>query len=242
VEEQPHGLQDGDLVRFEDVDGMAPLCDGRTFSVRVTGRHRVRIGDTRGLGTYAGGGRMIEVKQPREVQFVSLAEALEAPPLHECAGVSRERALTIHACFCALSEMPTAPSPGSEDGARALLDAVTRGGLVPEERLQHEVVRAFARGAAGSLAPVASCVGGIAAQEVLKACSAKFSPLRQFLYLDCLDALPSPLPSEAECAPRGDRYDGQRAVLGDRVQRALAEMRLFVVGAGGVNRRDKLPR
>ena len=229
-------------MRFEGVEGMAALCDGRTFSVCVTGRHRVRVGDTRGLGTYGGGGRMLQVKQPREVHFVPLAEALEAPPLHESAGVSRERLLNIHACFCALGEMPTAPSPGCEDGAEALLEAVTRGGIVPDEQLQHEVVRAFARGAAGSLAPVASCVGGIAAQEVLKACSAKFSPLRQFLYLDCLEALPSPLPSEAECAPRGDRYDGQRAVLGDKVQRALAELRLFVVGAGGVNRRDESPR
>ncbi len=229
-------------MRFEAVEGMDALCDGRTFVVRVTGRHRVRVGDTRGLGAYAGGGRMLQVKQPRVVHFAPLAEAIEAPELHECAGVSRERALTIHACFCALGEMPTPPSPGCAEGAEALLEAVTRGGLVPKEQLQHEVVRAFARGAAGSLAPVASCVGGIAAQEVLKACSGKFSPLRQFAYLDCLDALPCPLPSAAECAPRGDRYDGQRAVLGEVTQRALAEMRLFVVGAGGVNRRDKSPR
>ena len=36
------------------------------------------------------------------------------------------------------------------------------------------------------------------------------------------------------CAARGDRYDGQRAVLGDAVQRALFSKRLFVVGAGAI--------
>jgi ubiquitin-activating enzyme E1 len=47
-------------------------------------------------------------------------------------------------------------------------------------------------------------------------------------------ALPSPLPSADECAPRGDRYDGQRAVLGEPLQRRLAGARWFVVGAGAI--------
>jgi len=58
-------------------------------------------------------------------------------------------------------------------------------------------------------------------RQVLKACTRRFTPLKQFAYFDWLEALPSPLPSAEECAPRGDRYDGQRAVLGESLQAAL---------------------
>ncbi len=36
-----------------------------------------------------------------------------------------------------------------------------------------------------------SFIGGIAAQEVLKACSGKFTPIHQWFYFDALEALPS---------------------------------------------------
>lgn len=36
------------------------------------------------------------------------------------------------------------------------------------------------------------------------------------------------------CAARGDRYDGQRAVLGDPLQRNLSSKKLFLVGAGAI--------
>ncbi|CAN0577318.1 unnamed protein product, partial [Laminaria digitata] len=36
------------------------------------------------------------------------------------------------------------------------------------------------------------------------------------------------------CAARGDRYDGQRAVIGDALQKRLASRNIFVVGAGAI--------
>ena len=40
VLEQPHGLSDGDCVRFAELQGAPALCEeGRLFSVQVTGRH-----------------------------------------------------------------------------------------------------------------------------------------------------------------------------------------------------------
>ena len=74
----------------------------------------------------------------------------------------------------------------------------------------------------------------MAAQEALKAVTGKFTPLRQFLYWDALEALPTPPPAAAECAPRGDRYDGSRAVIGEAALGALRRGRYFVVGAGAL--------
>lgn len=40
--------------------------------------------------------------------------------------------------------------------------------------------------------------------------------------------------SRKACAARGDRYDGQRAVLGDKLQRLLSAQKIFLVGAGAI--------
>ena len=51
-------------------------------------------------------------------------------------------------------------------------------------------MREFAYSARGDLCPLAAVIGGIAAQEVMKACSGKFGPVNQFLYFDALECLP----------------------------------------------------
>ncbi|KAG1737051.1 hypothetical protein EDB19DRAFT_1719833, partial [Suillus lakei] len=88
--------------------------------------------------------------------------------------------------------------------------------------------------ATGDLPPVAAVIGGFVAQEVLKACSAKFYPMLQHLYFDSLESLPTTLPNEQDCQPLGSRYDGQIAVFGKPFQDKLANHRQFFVGAGAI--------
>jgi len=106
---QPHGLQTGDVVKLEGVGGMASLCEeGRVFTVKVTGRHTLSLGDTGGCGAFSGGGRVVQLKQPATVNFLPLAEACDAtsaendgagaggakrkfPLLHEVGGRSKWR-------------------------------------------------------------------------------------------------------------------------------------------------------
>lgn len=77
-------------------------------------------------------------------------------------------------------------------------------------------------------------LGGFVAQEVLKACSAKFHPTFQHTYFDSLESLPSTLPSETECQSTGTRYDGQIAVFGKSFQEKIKNHRQFLVGAGAI--------
>lgn len=77
-------------------------------------------------------------------------------------------------------------------------------------------------------------IGGFVAQEVLKACSAKFHPMVQSMYFDSLESLPTELPTEADCQPLGSRYDGQIAVFGKIFQQKIADTRQFLVGSGAI--------
>lgn len=56
---------------------------------------------------------------------------------------------------------------------------------IPESLLHN-----FSFEATGNLQPIASLVGGITAQEALKAITHHTTPLKQWLYIDCLDVLP----------------------------------------------------
>lgn len=44
--------------------------------------------------------------------------------------------------------------------------------------------------AAGDLCPMAAFIGGVTAQEAMKACSGKFTPIQQHLHFDALECLP----------------------------------------------------
>lgn len=79
-----------------------------------------------------------------------------------------------------------------------------------------------------------AAIGGIAAQEVMKACSGKFTPIQQYFCFDAIECLPAEDPAEADCQPIGSRYDAQIAVFGKKFQEKLGGLKYFVVGAGAI--------
>ena len=89
-----------------------------------------------------------------------------------------------------------------------------------EEVTDEDFVLQFAKICAGDLNPMCAAIGGIVAQEVMKACSGKFMPIYQWLYFDAIECLPEDLSglTEEACAPRNSRYDGQIAVFGQQFQ------------------------
>ena len=105
------------------------------------------------------------------------------------------------------------------------------------EEFDEGLVRRFAHVCAGSAVPVDAVIGGVVAQEVMKACSGKFSPIFQWLYFDALECLPEdvalPLTAE-ECQPRGNRYDGLTSIFGQQFVERLGKQKYFVVGAGAI--------
>lgn len=70
-----------------------------------------------------------------------------------------------------------------------------------------------------------AAIGGTVAQEVMKACSGKFTPIKQFFYFDAIECLPENDLTEDECKPLGSRYDKQIAVFGNKFQETLGNLR-----------------
>uniref|UniRef100_A0A8C0J1P7 Uncharacterized protein n=1 Tax=Chelonoidis abingdonii TaxID=106734 RepID=A0A8C0J1P7_CHEAB len=229
-----HGFADGDFVTFSDVEGMSQLNGCKPRAIRVLGEPSL-IGDTGSFAPYQRGGVITQVKVPQLHSYVSMPPA--EPP-----------ARSLHpdpTCFCALPVLrpclgPASPPPdlclSLQADAERLLE-LARGLTTHQELLDERLVRTFAHVSAGELSPMAALLGGLAAQEVLKAASGKFLPLAQWLYFDALECLPeegTTLLTEESCAPRGSRYDGQIAVFGADFQERLGRQKYFVVGAGAI--------
>lgn len=151
-----------------------------------------------------------------------------------------DRPAVLHAGFQALSVFADKngrlPRPRNDEDAQLVIslakeiDAAASG---PGD-LDEKVLTELSYQASGDLSPMVAVIGGFVAQEVLKACSAKFHPMQQNMYFDSLESLPRELPTEADCQPQSSRYDGQIAVFGKKFHDLIAQQRQFLVGSGAI--------
>ncbi|XP_056129409.1 ubiquitin-like modifier-activating enzyme 1 [Lampris incognitus] len=246
IGEQRHGLVDGSTVSFSEVGGMAELNSIRPVEIRVLSPTAFSICDTSGFSAYERGGVATEVKLPLTLQFKSLDDAFSDPQLLVMTDYGKiTRHQTLHLAFRGLhhfvKQEQRLPKPWSQSDADVLLAIVRELDAVsPLEKLDEAVVRSLSYTAQGRLAPVNSFIGAVAAQEVMKACSGKFTPLQQWLYFDALECLPEDLDglreqlTESAFSTKGTRYDGQIAVFGSTFQEKLGKQKYFMVGAGAI--------
>ncbi|KAK7060226.1 E1 ubiquitin-activating protein [Paramarasmius palmivorus] len=234
LDETRHGLEDGDFVTFSEVQGMTELngCEPRKVSVK--GPYTFSIGDTSNLGDYKTGGIFTQVKMPKMIDFKSLRESTLAPEYFITDFAKFDRPATLHVGFQALSEFQSQhkrlPRPRNAEDAARVVEIAKKLDADADEKILTEL----AYEASGDLAPLNAVIGAFVAQEVMKACSAKFHPMLQHMYFDSLESLPDDIPTEAECQPTNSRYDGQIAVFGKKFQEKIANHRQFLVGSGAI--------
>ncbi|CAK9078127.1 Ubiquitin-activating enzyme E1 2 (AtUBA2) [Durusdinium trenchii] len=269
ADDKHHGLKDGDAVVFTGVDGLEALNDGEPrvvkseSTVNADGKEvegQAFSIDAQGLDAaqYTGGGHFEQVKLPTTVNFEPLTASLRQPQCVVNDWNDMAAPQKLHALLLSLwdfeRENGRLPAPGSSEDAAVVLqgilsqqenvlDAAGEPLRVPEESTTK--LERLARGAAGQISPMAAFLGGVAGQEVLKACSGKFSPLHQWLHFSAVESLPQELPDATDFPSlellNGHvledpqiRYAGQAAVFGWTFQQKLQALRCFMVGAGAL--------
>ncbi|XP_063148086.1 ubiquitin-like modifier-activating enzyme 7 isoform X2 [Candoia aspera] len=237
-DKQGHCFMDGDRVMFSEIEGMTELNGSKPRQICVKGKYTLDVGDTSSFSPYQRGGIITQVKMPQRHSFNSLRACMDDPKIKTPDRNKIFRYRTLHAAFQALHNFKNRfgqlPRPQNRADADRLVELVETL-AVDQELLQKDLIRTFAYGCMGDLSPVNSFIGGLAAQEVLKAVSGKFTPLDQWLYFDAYECLPEEEQlTEENCAPCGGRYDGQVAVFGADFQKQLGKQKYFLVGAGAI--------
>ncbi|KAK8773225.1 hypothetical protein V5799_012250 [Amblyomma americanum] len=137
-----------------------------------------------------------------------------------------------------LSDATGALGVSQDDAAEVIALAKQKNATMatPLQEVDEKLIRLLSYVSAGSLCPMQAVIGSIAAQEVMKACSGKFTPIQQWFYFDAFECLPQSGEVSQAAATDMDRtrYAAQARVFGSGVQEKLGSQKYFVVGAGAI--------
>lgn len=245
LENAMHGFQDGHYVTFSEVKGMTELNGIAPIKITVSKPHVFNIGKVaKKFSQYVEGGKATQVKVPFHVSFKTLSDSLNNPDFLIWDFANFNRPSELHCLWKALyafeEKHGRSPAPRCNSDASLLEKEVSKCAK-NVINVEPELIRQFSYQASGNLVAISSVIGGIAAQEAMKAITHHMTPLNQYLYIDCLEALPgkwSPFDNEKltveDCKPTKSRYDGQIAVFGKAYQEALGKQKCFIVGAGAI--------
>ena len=241
LEETRHGFEDGDYVTFSEVTGMIELNGCEPRKVQVFGPYTFGIGDTTNFSDYSRGGVATQVNMPKKINFKSFKDAVADPEFIMSDFAKLDRPPQLHLAFQGVHMFKQKnnrfPKPWNEEDAEELLSTVKElNSKYPSPvELDENLIRKFSYISEGDISPMQAVIGGITAQEIMKACSGKFHPIVQWLYFDALECLPEEGSVKEDLAqPLGTRYDGQIAIFGNDFQKKLASLKYFVVGSGAI--------
>lgn len=241
IDDTRHGMEDGDYVTFSEVQGMTELNNCEPIKIKVLGPYTFSIGDTTGYSKYERGGIASQVKMPKILSFKPLQEAIKAPEFVYTDYGKFDYPQQLHLAFQALHKFieknGTTPKPwNKQDAAEFVTVAKSLAVDGGDTEVNTKLLDTFAKVSAGNLNPLSATIGGIVAQEVMKACSGKFHPIYQWLYFDAVESLPSDEDEITEdiAKPVGSRYDGQIAVFGKEFQEKLGMIILNYIQIEGL--------
>lgn len=244
-----HGLEDGDYIKFSEVDGMPKLTSGEAFKISVLGPYAIKLENPldESYGKYKKGGIFTQVKVPSKVTFEPLIKQLSNPEYVISDFAKLDRPPQYHLGFQGLHAFKTKngrlPRPANIEDSNQLLQLVKELAtqnptiLGQDGEVDEKLIKELSFQAVGDIPGVNAFFGGIIAQEVLKNISSKYGPIKQWLYFDSLESLPSPEEyprNEETCKPQGSRYDNQIAVYGKKFHENISNLKVFLVGAGAI--------
>jgi ubiquitin-activating enzyme E1 len=245
-----HELQDGDCVQFSRLQGAPGIEMNTDYKVKVTGPYTFELPNVDLTGANDDGngvavnqqGYITQIKQPKTMTFTPYAQKVQEPGEFMLSDFGKfDRPPVLHLGFQALQafleETGSLPAPGDMEAAKAVWtkavqldkDKILQDNVAAERILLH-----LASGSRAVLAPMCAALGGMVGQEVLKACSGKFTPINGFFYIDADETLPDVVQDAALLAPRNSRYDSQIAVFGKDMQERLLDLQYFIIGAGAI--------
>ncbi|CEL98564.1 unnamed protein product [Vitrella brassicaformis CCMP3155] len=248
--ERPLPFQDGDYVTFSEVRGMTEVNDLPPQQIKTTGKYTFTFGDTSKFQPYEREGIVTQAKVPVTLKFKSyetccakpLADGEEMLMVPDLAKFGRSEQLhfATQACLHYMDKHGRLPPVRDASAVSDCMEIATRlneeaqkdgDGTVTVEKIDEMVLKAVVSYASCQISPMVAFIGGVVAQEAVKY-TGKFGPLRQWLYVDAFECLGKE--EATDTASTNSRYDDQIAIFGQVFQQKLANMKIFLVGAGAL--------
>lgn len=227
--------------------------NGRVFKITTISANSFRIGDTRDLSKYVRNGIARNIKLPKKVEFKPLVECLKNPKelpfdsnlqIYDFEKMSTNTIVSV--CFDALSEYiakyKTPPSNWTPEDANKFVEvALPQIKLIAGNQEEEDEFRKFAfefaLTADSELPVMGAYLGGMVAQEALKALTNKYYPIKQLFTLHFKELLPE-LPPQEELhklhIKETDDFYNTKVTLGEATFSELEKSNVFIIGAGAI--------
>ena len=217
VDTKQHNLTSGSIIKFTNILGMTQRVNDQVSMTELNDKEveieyidrfsfRIKL-DTSNFQKYQNGGEITEIKEKRVLHYKTMEESLKNPEFVMTDFTDFEKPSKLHALCLSL----------------------------PTDHVNEELLDKFNYTCKGQLVPINSIIGGTVAQEIMKACSGKFTPIYQWLYFDSLECLPDNYKEiDKTININNSRYDSQIQVFGNKFQETLLNMKYFIVGSGAI--------
>lgn len=243
-----HGLETGDKITFARLEGLESFLEtDKEYTVEVTGPYTFALPDVdlskMPTASSSHQGYITQIKTPVTMHFEPYSKKLQDPGDFMLSDFAKfDRPPILHLGFQAIVQYMTEnngvlPAPCEQGAIQKVLDmakALDSNKILEGNDAAGRILAHLASGSRAILSPMCATLGGMVGQEVLKACSGKFSPISGFLYIDADETLPDSLAEAALYASANCRYDSQIAVFGKDMQEKLQALQYFIVGAGAI--------
>lgn len=218
---------------------MVELNKCQPMKIHRNGNYSFSIGDTSEYTDWISDGIVTQIKMPKNVSFKPLKvaenecefsviladnEKMENPP-------QIQMAFTAYHRYC--ERFSREPRPWNESDSMDFMKICLERAAELSIEVDVKLVATFAKTCAGSVCPVNAIIGGITAQEVMKACSGKFLPIQQWFCFDAMECLQKE-DTSLTLFKTGTRYNSQSIIFGDNFQQRLGDLKYFVIGAGAI--------
>lgn len=222
-EDKRHSYQEGDHVKFNEVEGMAQINGTKPIEItRVMGPFSFKIDlDTREWPAYSRQGLVENVKVTKYEEYHPLAMSYLNPVasqrsmMIECPDARflfTGRGENLHVCLRAMHQFHADkgryPEHNEHEAVMAMVAATNAASKEKEQcsvdELDVELCKKACSFANCSIVPQAAFFGGIVAQEIVKR-TGKYSPLKQWLHYDIAETLE--LDAAVNREPMNCRYD-----------------------------------
>jgi ubiquitin-activating enzyme E1 len=235
ISNEHHNLCTGETIKItyqgvEHVEVVKSIKDIHTFSTSLseTFDKAIQLSNT----------HFVQIKTPMSIQFDDLETSLIYPEFATIIQEDFDLPQFLHAFNMALSAFSGAPITNklpchiNEADIQTMLKLTKSFGKIYDNS-RDNLIEKLVRTCGGNLCPLDSVIGSIAGQEVIKAASGKFTPIKQWFYFDVLNLVPNTL-NIKKYDGYNCRSSGQIKVLGSDICRQLHEANIFVVGAGAI--------
>lgn len=226
ISSEPHKLYVGDLICLNmdtNLDEVDKIIDLVTFKTKNNKLKDQLLNNT----------SFTQQKQHLTLNFKSLEQSLESPDFSMVMIEDFDRQRLLHDFFIKLGNFVNKynryPDSSSPDDEKKVLD-----GIEFSNEVQANVVKKIYHTYSGKLIEIDSIIASIVGQEVVKAASKKYTPIKQWLYIDISSMLPDEFKKDDYTDFQSDRYLGRNMVIGKTLQKKIMDSSVFLVGAGAI--------